>query len=80
MCIPGQMWDGAPEVGPSSYCLSLSLSLPPPPCVRGSGFTTSALRFCSINLRPGKTRAEAEVGVEREREQGLGDPGVQAGR
>ena len=57
--VPDQMWDGAPAEGPSST----GLSLPPPP--GGSGFQTSELRFCSINLHPGQT-AEAEVGVERE--------------
>lgn len=44
----------------------------PLPASRGSGFQTSELRFCSINLHPGQTRAEAEVGAEREWEQGRG--------
>lgn len=44
----------------------------PLPASSGSGFQTSALRFCSINLHPGQTRAEAEVGAEREWEQGHG--------
>lgn len=62
MRILGQMWDGAPAESPRRA----RLPGPPLPASSGSGFQTSALRFCGINLHSGQTRAEAEVGEERE--------------